>query len=260
MGFKNILVEVEGFTGLVTINRPKVLNALNLETLKELEEAMTGLEVHPEVRVIIITGAGDKAFVAGADISFMQSLTPLQARGFSRTGQSVFSKIENLSKPVIAAVNGFALGGGCELAMACDIRVASEKAKFGQPEVNLGLIARFGVTQRLSRLVNPGIAKEMLFTADMYDAQAAHKMGLVNHVVAAEELMNFCKRMAGRIAAKGPVAVRLSKEAVNQGLEMDMEKALALEADLFAITFTTTDRTEGIGAFLNKAKPCFKGE
>ncbi|MCL6634798.1 MAG: enoyl-CoA hydratase/isomerase family protein [Peptococcaceae bacterium] len=260
MSFNNIIVEVEGFTGLVTINRPKVLNALNLETLKELEEAVTGLEVNPEVRAIIITGAGDKAFVAGADISFMQSLTPLQARGFARTGQKVLSQIENLSKPVIAAVNGFALGGGCELAMACDIRVASEKARFGQPEVNLGIMAGFGGTQRLTRLVNPGIAKEMLFTGDMYDAQAALRMGLVNHVVPAGELMDFCKAMAGRIAAKGPVAVRLSKEAVNQGLEMDLEKALALEADLFAVSFTTADRVEGISAFLNKTKPNFKGE
>lgn len=260
MSFNNIIVETEGFLGLVTINRPKVLNALNLETLKELEEAMTGLEVNPGVRVIILTGSGDKAFVAGADISFMQSLTPLQARDFSRAGHNVMSKIENLSKPVIAAVNGFALGGGCELAMACDIRVASEKAKFGQPEVNLGIMAGFGGTQRLTRLVNPGIAKEMLFTADMYDVQAALRMGLVGHVVPAEELLEFCKGMARRIAAKGPVAVRLTKEAVNQGLEMDVEKALALEADLFAISFTTADKAEGISAFLGKAKPSFKGE
>lgn len=260
MSFNNILIETDGFLGLVTMNRPKVLNALNLDTLRELGEAMTGLEANPEVRVIIITGAGEKAFVAGADISFMQSLNPLQARGFARSGQKVLSQIENLSKPVIAAINGFALGGGCELAMACDIRVASDKAKFGQPEVNLGIMAGFGGTQRLTRLVNPGVAKEMLFTADMYDAQAAYKMGLVNHVVPAEELLEFCKSMARRIASKGPVAVSLTKEAVNQGLEMDLEKALALEADLFALSFTTGDRAEGISAFLGKAKPNFKGE
>jgi len=260
LSYNNILVEVEGFTSLVTINRPKVLNSLDLETLKELEEVMAGLELNPEVRVVIITGAGDKAFVAGADISFIQSLTPMQARSFSRTGQWVLSRIENLSKPVIAAVNGFALGGGCELAMACDIRIVSEKAKFGQPEVNLGVMAGFGGTQRLTRLVNPGMAKEMLFTADIYDAQAALKMGLVNHVVPAAELLDYCKDMAGRITSKGPVAVRLTKEAVNQGLEMDMEKALALEADLLGLTFTTADKVEGLSAFLNKAKPNFKGE
>ena len=260
MSYRNILVETEGFLGIVTINRPKVLNALNLDTLKELDEAMAGLEAAPSVRAVILTGAGDKAFVAGADISHMQSLNPLEARNFARTGQRVMSRIENLSKPVIAAINGFALGGGCELSMACDIRVASEKAKFGQPEVNLGIMAGFGGTQRLTRLVNPGVAKEMLMTADMYDAQAALKMGLVNHVVPAGELLEFCKNMAGRIAAKGPVAVRLSKEAVNRGLEMDMEKALALEADLFAITFTTADKAEGISAFLGKTRPDFKGE
>lgn len=260
MEYTNILVETEGFLGLVTINRPKVLNALNLDTLRELGEAMAELEANPEVRVIVLTGAGDKAFVAGADISYMQSLTPLQARDFARMGQGVLSRIENLSKPVLAAVNGFALGGGCELAMACDLRIASEKAKFGQPEVNLGIMAGFGGTQRLTRLVNPGLAKEMLFTADIYDAQAALKMGLVNHVAPPEGLLDFCKNMAMRIASKGPVAVRLTKEAVNQGLEMDLEKALALEADLFAVSFTTADRTEGISAFLGKAKPNFKGE
>jgi len=257
--WNNVLMEKDGAIGVVTINRPKVLNALNAETLTELGEAMEQLGNDPEVKAIILTGAGDKSFVAGADIAFMQNLTPLEARKFARLGQGVLSKIENLSKPVIAAINGFALGGGCELAMACDIRVASPRAKFGQPEVNLGLIAGFGGTQRLTRLVNPGVAKEILFTADMYEAEAAHKIGLVNHVAPAEELMNFCKSMARRIAARGPVAVQLSKEAVNEGLEMDLEKALAHEADLFALVFATDDRSEGIAAFLNKKKPEFKG-
>ncbi|RJQ30769.1 MAG: crotonase [Peptococcaceae bacterium] len=260
MAWKNILVETEDNLALVTINRPKLLNALDTETLSELAEAMTELAADPAVRVIILTGAGDKAFVAGADIKFMQSLNSLQARDFARHGQQVFSRIENLPKPVIAAINGFALGGGCELAMACDIRVASENAKFGQPEVNLGLMAGFGGTQRLTRLVNPGVAKEILFTADQYDAQAALRIGLVNHVVPSEELIDFCKKMAGRIAAKGPAAVRLSKEAVNEGLEMDLEKAFIHEADLFALTFTTADHAEGIEAFLNKRKPAFKGD
>lgn len=260
MAWQNITLEKEDNLAILTINRPKVLNALNGETLKELDEAVEQIASDSEVRVVIITGAGEKAFVAGADIAFMQNLTPLEARQFSRLGQRVFSKIENLPQPVIAAINGFALGGGCELAMACDIRIASENAKLGQPEVNLGIIAGFGGTQRLPRLVNPGLAKEILFTADMYDAEAAHRIGLVNHVVPATELMNFCKHMARRIAARGPIAVRLSKEAVNEGLEMDLEKAIAHEADLFAVSFATEDRSEGISAFLSKKKPEFKNK
>jgi enoyl-CoA hydratase len=259
MGWNNLLLEKEAGIAVLTINRPKVLNALNAETLQELDAAMDQLGNDDEVRVIILTGAGEKAFVAGADIAFMQTLKPLEAKNFSRLGQKVFSKIENLPKPVIAAINGFALGGGCELSMACDIRIASENAKLGQPEVNLGLIAGFGGTQRLTRLVNPGLAKEILFTADMYDAEAAHRIGLVNHVVPAGELMNFCKNMAKRIAARGPVAVQLSKQAVNDGLEMDLEKAFIHEADLFGLVFATEDRNEGIAAFLGKKKPEFKG-
>ncbi|SHF63726.1 enoyl-CoA hydratase [Desulfofundulus australicus DSM 11792] len=259
MSWNNILVDKDGPLAMLTINRPQVLNALNAETLKEIEGAVDELAEDEAIRVIIITGAGEKAFVAGADIAFMSKLTPLEARNFARLGQRVLSKIENLPKPVIAAINGYALGGGCELAMACDIRVASEKAKFGQPEVNLGLIAGFGGTQRLTRLVNPGLAKEILFTADMLDAETARRIGLVNHVVPAEELLNFCRGMAERIAARGPVAVRLTKEAVNEGLEMDLEKALAHEADLFGLVFATADREEGIAAFLNKRKPQFQG-
>ncbi|OAT81836.1 enoyl-CoA hydratase-related protein [Desulfotomaculum copahuensis] len=260
MTWNNILLEKEGPVAVLTINRPKVLNALNAETLSEIDAAMDELAADNTVRVLIITGAGEKAFVAGADIAFMSRLTPLEARNFSRLGQKVFSKIENLPKAVIAAVNGFALGGGCELAMACDIRVASEKAKFGQPEVGLGLIAGFGGTQRLTRLVNPGLAKEILFTADVYKAEDAARMGLVNHVLPAEELLSFCKEMASRIAARGPLAVAMTKEAVNNGLEMDLEKALAHEADLFGLVFTTADRREGIDAFLNKRKADFKAE
>ncbi|MGQ9532362.1 MAG: enoyl-CoA hydratase-related protein [Desulfotomaculales bacterium] len=259
MTWNNLLVEKDGPVAVLTINRPKVLNALNGETVRELGEAIEQLERDNEVAVIIITGAGDRAFVAGADIAFMQNLTPMEAREFAIMGQRVLSRIENLSKPVIAAVNGFALGGGCELAMACDIRVASEKAKFGQPEVNLGIMAGFGGTQRLPRLVNMGLAKEILFTADMIDAERAKAIGLVNHVVPAEQLLDFCKDMARRIASRGPVAVRLTKEAVNGGTQMDLDRALALEADLFALTFTTRDREEGIAAFLEKRKPQFTG-
>lgn len=260
MAWNNVLLEKDGAVAVVTINRPKVLNALNSDTLVELGEVVEQLGNDPGVRVVILTGAGEKAFVAGADIAYMQNLTPLEARKFARLGQVVLSKIENLPKPVIAAINGFALGGGCELAMACDIRIAATNARFGQPEVNLGLIAGFGGTQRLTRLVNPGIAKEILFTADMFDAEAACKMGLVNHVVQLEDLLNFSKSMANRIASRGPVAVQLSKEAVNDGLEMDLEKALIHEADLFALVFATEDRDEGIAAFLGKKKPAFKGK
>lgn len=260
MGFENILLEKDGPVSVLTINRPQVLNALNAATLEEIDAALARLEKDDDTRVLIITGAGEKAFVAGADIAFMQKLTPLEAKKFARLGQMVFSRIENLPKPVIAAINGFALGGGCELAMACDIRVASENARLGQPEVNLGLIPGFGGTQRLTRLVNPGWAKEILFTADMYDAAVAQRIGLVNHVVPAGELLGFCKNMAARIASRGPVAVQLSKEAVNDGLEMDLEKSMVHEADLFAVVFATEDKDEGISSFLAKKKPAFKGK
>ncbi|MCL0030202.1 enoyl-CoA hydratase-related protein [Thermodesulfovibrionales bacterium] len=259
MSKENILLIKEDKIATVTINRPRALNALNSETLIELAEVMGQLDNDSEIRAIILTGAGEKAFVAGADIAFIQGLTPAAAKNFALLGQNTFNKIEKLSKPVIAAINGFALGGGCELAMACDLRVASTKAKFGQPEVNLGLIAGFGGTQRLARLVNPGVAKEMLFTGDIYSAEEAQKMGLVNQVVAGEELLDFCKTVAGKIASRSPVAVKLTKEAANNGIEMDLEKALAYEANLFALAFTTEDHNVGINAFLNKKKPEFKG-
>lgn len=257
MKYKNLILEREDNIFLITINRPQVLNALNAELLRELEAAVEEIERDNNTKVVIITGSGGKAFVAGADIAFMSSLDPMEAIEFARLGQRVLRRIENMSKPVIAAINGFALGGGNELAMACDIRVASEKAKLGQPEVQLGIIAGFGGTQRLTRLVNPGLAKEILFTADQYDARSAYRMGLVNHVVPAEELLEFCKNMANKIAARGPVAVRLSKEAVNDGLEMDLDKAIIHEADLFGLVFATNDRKEGLGAFLEKRKPSF---
>ena len=260
MSYENLLVEREENLAVVTINRPKVLNALNGDVIRELSLVVDELEGDDGVRVVIITGSGEKAFVAGADIAFMSKLSPMEAMRFARLGQAVMRKIENMSKPVIAAVNGFALGGGNELAMSCDIRVASERAKFGQPEVQLGIIAGFGGTQRLTRLVNPGLAKEILYTADQYDAETAHKMGLVNHVVPAEELLSFCKGMAKRIAARGPVAVSLTKEAINAGLEMDLDKAIGVEADLFGLSFTTEDRKEGIAAFLEKRKPAFQNK
>ena len=260
MSFNNLLVEIEEDIAIVSMNRPKALNALDNDTLTELGQAMGQLAENDAVKVIILTGAGDKAFVAGADIAYMLSLTPLQAQAFSRLGQVVFNQIENLPKPVIAAINGFALGGGCELSMSCDIRVASEKAKFGQPEVSLGIMAGFGGTQRLARLVNAGVAKEMLYTGDIYDAQTALRFGLVSRVTPPEELMDTCKKMAKKIASQSPIGVRFTKEAVNQGIDMDQDKAMNIEADLFGVIFSTVDRTEGITAFLEKRKAAFKGE
>ncbi len=260
MGWNNILLEKDNGIAILTVNRPDVLNALDADTLLEVGLAMDQLDQDDEVRVVIITGAGNKAFVAGADIAFMQKLKPMESKNFSRLGQKVFSKIENLSKPVIAAVNGFALGGGCEFAMACDIRIASENAKFGQPEVSLGINAGFGATQRLPRLVNPGIAKEMLFTGDYYSAEAAERMGLINHVVPGAELMKYCINMAKRIAARGPIAVQLTKEAINDGLEMDLEKGFLHEANIFGVAFSTEDRDEGFASYLDKRKPEFKGK
>lgn len=260
MAYNNLLVEIEDNIAIVSMNRPKALNALDFDTLAELGQAMDELAANNAVGAVILTGAGDKAFVAGADIAYMLKLTPMQAKAFSRHGQMVFNKVENMPKPVIAAINGFALGGGCELSMACDIRIASEKAKFGQPEVTLGLMAGFGGTQRLARLVNAGIAKELLYTGDIYDAQYALRVGLVNKVVAPEELMEAAKKMAKRIASMSPIGVRFTKEAVNQGFDMDQDKAMYIEADLFGVLSSTADSKEGMGAFLEKRKAAFKGE
>jgi enoyl-CoA hydratase len=239
---------------LLTINRPEALNAMNVAMLAELGEAIEQVESDDEVRVLVITGAG-KAFVAGADIAHMSGFCPQQAKEWSELGQRTLGKIENMKKPVIAAVNGYALGGGTELALACDIRVASDRAVFGQPEVKLGMIAGFGGTQRLTRLVGPGRAKEMLFTGDHYDAESACKMGLVNKVVPADELLDYCLDLAKRIAGRGPQAVRLSKEAVNHGQDMELEKALQLESGLYAVVFSTDEPREGCAAFLEKREP-----
>jgi enoyl-CoA hydratase len=260
MAYENILLEKQDDVAIVTVNRPKALNALNAPTLSELEQVFTELAGDDSVSVVILTGAGEKAFVAGADISFMQKLTAVEARKFALLGQAAFNKIENLPQPVIAAINGFALGGGCELAMACDIRLASENAKFGQPEVNLGVPPGFAGTQRLPRLVGKGRAKELLYTADMIDAQEAYRIGLVNKVFPAAELMDAAQKMAKKIASKGQIAVRLTKSAVNQGLEMDAERGMAYEAEVFGLVFSTEDQKEGMKAFLEKRKADFKGK
>jgi enoyl-CoA hydratase len=255
MEFKNIIIEIKEKVGIVKINRPDALNALNTETLSELRKAMHALSLDNEnVRVILLTGEG-KAFVAGADISEMKGMSALQAREFSKLGQGVFNFIATQEKPVIAAINGFALGGGCELVLACDIRVASDKAKFGQPEVNLGVIPGFAGTQRLSRLVGVAKAKELIFTGDMIDVQTAHSIGLVNRVVPANQLMTICMDLANKIASKGPSAVKLAKTVINKGIQADLSTGTSYEAEAFGLCFATGEPKEGMSAFLEKRKP-----
>ncbi|HEY3316372.1 MAG TPA: enoyl-CoA hydratase-related protein [Bacillota bacterium] len=254
-----VRLEREGAVAVLTIDRPQALNALNRKVLEEILAGVKEFGDDPEARVLIITGGGEKAFVAGADIAGMKDFSVREGRDFSRFGQAVTAAIENLPKPVIAAINGYALGGGCELAMACDIRIASEKAKIGQPEVNLGILPGFGGTQRLARLVGRGKAKELIFSAVALDAAAAEKIGLVDAVVPPEKLMERANEVATLIASKAPVAIGLAKEAINRGLDLDLADGLAYEAELFAQCFATDDQREGMGAFLAKRKPEFKG-
>lgn len=257
---KNILFEKKEGIGFITIHRPDKLNALNRETMDELECLLYEIEKDEEVKVIVITGAGEKAFVAGADIKELHELTPLKAKEFSEKGQAIFSMIEKMKKPVICAVNGFALGGGCELALSCHIRIASKNAKFGQPEVKLGLIPGYGGTQRLTRLVGKGIANELILTGDMIDAEEALRIGLVNKVVEPAELMPTCINIAKKIMANSPVAIKLSLHAISMGADMSLEEGLALEANLFSLCFASEDAKEGTKAFLEKRQPSFKGE
>jgi len=259
MAYDNVLLEKEDRVAILTINRPKAMNALNNDTLLDIKSAITEIKEDSSIDVLIITGA-DKAFVAGADISFMQPLTAIEGRAFGALGQAVFRAIEAMEKPVIAAVNGFALGGGCELAMCCDFRVASTKAKFGQPEVGLGITPGFGGTQRLPRLVGSGMAKQMLYTADIIDAAEALRIGLVNSVVEPEELMDFVKKIAKRIVSKAQVAVRLSKVAATEGMQTDIDRSMTIEADAFGLCFATADQKEGMSAFVEKRKPGFVGK
>jgi len=255
--YKNLIYEIENGIGLLTINRPKALNALNAELMQELDNLLDEIAKDESVKVVIVTGSGDKAFVAGADITHMQPMSAVEGRNWGKWGQAVMNKLENLPQTVIAAVNGFALGGGNELAMACDIRIASEKAKFGQPEVTLGIPPGFGGTQRLSRLVGKGRAKELLFTGDMIDAQEAYRIGLVNKVVPHEELMDAAKAMAQKIMSRAPIAVRICKAAVNEGMDMDLDSGIAYEAEVFGLCFATADQKEGMTAFMEKRKPLF---
>lgn len=254
MELKNVLLQKEGNVALVTINRPKALNALNSETLKELDIVIDEIANSEDIFAVVLTGAGEKAFVAGADISEMKEMNVLQGRNFAILGNKVFRKLETLEIPVIAAVNGFALGGGCELSMACDIRIASEKAKFGQPEAGLGITPGFGGTQRLARLVGMGMAKEMIYSTRLINAEKALQIGLVNSVVAPEALLDEAKKLAGEIASKAPVAVKLCKQAINRGMQVDMDTAIMIEAEVFGECFSTEDQTDAMTAFVEKRK------
>ncbi|MCC5466205.1 short-chain-enoyl-CoA hydratase [Pelosinus baikalensis] len=258
--YTNLLFEVKDSIGMITLHRPKALNALNTELLQELSNLLDRIKEDTSIGIVIITGSGEKAFVAGADIAEMQTLTAIEGRNFGKIGQDVFNKLESLPQPVIAAINGFALGGGCELAMACDIRIASEKAKFGQPEVSLGITPGFGGTQRLPRLVGKGRAKELIYTGDIIDAGEAYRIGLVNKVAAPDELMNVAKAMAEKILSRASVAVQLSKAAVNEGLNMDLASGIAYEAEVFGLCFATEDQKEGMTAFVEKRKANFSGK
>jgi enoyl-CoA hydratase len=260
MDFENITYLVEDGIATITIDRPKALNALNSKTLDELCSAAWQAGEDPEVGAVILTGAGDKAFVAGADIKEMIEFSPLDMKEFCLRGQASLATLEELGKPVICAINGFALGGGLELALACDVRIASENAKLGLPEVSLGIIPGFGGTQRLPRLIGPGRAKEMVMSAGMYDAAKAEAWGLVNAVHPSEDLMDAARKMAKAFMRNGPMAVALGKAAVNNGLDMDLKRALYLEAELEATAFSTGDRHEGMGAFVEKRKPEFSGK
>lgn len=255
----HLLLEISEGIAAITINRPSAMNAMTPATLDELAEAVRRVNGAPEVRAAILTGAGTKAFMAGADIAAMRDMTPAQARDLARQAHLIYADIERSPKPFIAAVNGYALGGGCELAMACDIRLASENAKFGQPEINIGIIPGFGGTQRLPRLVGKGRALEMILTGDMIDAQEAYRIGLVNRVVPATALMATARDLARKLAGKSPLALRLCKEAVMNGMEMDLTQACRYEAELFALSFSTADQKEGMSAFLEKRPARFTG-
>jgi enoyl-CoA hydratase/carnithine racemase len=256
---ENLLYEKKGAIAYVTLNRPKVLNALNQRTWENLRTALEDARDDAQVRGVILTGAGDKAFIAGADISELAQVTAVEAEKSSSYGQEVLNLIENLGKPVIAAINGFALGGGCETAMACTIRVATEHAKFGQPEVTLGLIPGGGGTQRLPRLIGKGRALQIILSGEMISAQEAFRIGLVNEVVPAAELTTRAEAILKRIFSNAPVAVKYSLEAVNKGMETSQAEGLSLEASLFGLCAGTEDKKEGTSAFLEKRKPQFQG-
>jgi len=258
--FENIQIDRDGLVVTITVNRPKVLNALNSQTLDELRRAFLSVKHDDGIRVVVLTGAGEKSFVAGADINELSVLTPAAGREHAVTGQHVLDVIEHLGKPVIAAINGYALGGGCELAMACTIRIAADTAKLGQPEINLGLIPGYAGTQRLSRIVGRGVALELMLTGNQISAVEALRLGLVNRVVPAAELMAEAHKVAATLAVKPPIAVRYILDAVHKGLEMPLPQAQIFEATLFGLVASTEDMREGTKAFVEKRKPEFKGK
>jgi enoyl-CoA hydratase/carnithine racemase len=260
MNFDNIILEKKNSIAYVTVNRPTVLNALNMATMEELRAAFHDIKNDPAVRVVIFTGSGEKAFIAGADIGELAKQDAVTGKEYTHRGQNVLNLIENLGKPVIACINGFALGGGCEIAMACTMRLASENAKLGQPEVKLGIIPGYGGTQRLPRLIGKGIAMQMVLAAEMITAQEAHRIGLVNEVVPAGDLISRAEAIAGKIIANAPLAVQYAMEAVNRGMEMTLSEGLYLEAVLFGVACATEDKAEGTRAFLEKRTAQFKGK
>lgn len=257
--FKTIKYEVKENIAYVTVNRPEAMNALNMEVLDELYTAFYQIAKDEEVKAAIVTGEG-KAFVAGADIAQMKDLDAIEGRAMMIKGHNVMNFMESIEKPIIAAVNGFALGGGCELSMACDFRVASEKAKFGQPEVNLGIIPGFGGTQRLPRLVGKAMGKYLIMTADMITAEEAYRIGLVEKIVPPEELIPACEKIARKIMSKAPIAIAAAKTAINKGFNLDMTTATALEIEAFSAPFASRDKTEGMSAFLEKREARFENK
>ncbi len=260
MNYQTLLLDVKDNIAVVTLNRPDKLNALNAQTINDLDSVFDELKENEGVYAIVLTGSGEKAFVAGADIKELNKLDMISAKEFAEKGQAVFNKIEKFDKPVIAVVNGFALGGGCELALACHIRLASDNAKFGQPEVNLGIIPGYGGTQRLARLINTGRAMEYILTADMISADEAYRIGLVNKVYPQDELLDKAIEMVKKITAKGQQAIRLAMKAVKAVDEMSLKEGQNLEASLFALCCGTEDFKEGTSAFLEKRKPEFKNK
>lgn len=260
MTYENILLEKKSSIAYVTVNRPKVLNALNSATLEELRAAFTDIKADREIRVAIFTGAGEKAFIAGADINELAQRDAVTGKEYAARGQSVLDLIENLGKPVIACINGFALGGGCEIAMACTMRLASSSAKLGQPEVKLGIIPGYGGTQRLPRLVGKGIAMQLVLAGEMISAEEAHRIGLVNEVTAPGELLPRAEALAQKIISNAPLAIQYAMEAVNHGLDLTLAEGLYLEATLFGVCCATQDKTEGTTAFLEKRAAAFKGK
>ncbi len=260
MGYENILYQKRDGVAFITLNRPKVLNALNRRTIEELHAALLDARTDESVRVLILTGAGEKSFVAGADIGELSQQTPVNGKEFSLYGQSVFHLLETMGKPSICAINGFALGGGCELALTCTIRLASKTAKLGQPEVKLGILPGYGGTQRLSRLCGKGVAHELCLTGEMISAEEALRIGLVNHIYEPAELIPAAEALAKKIIANGPVAVKFTMEAIERGVEMAQEEGLFLEATLFGVACATEDMREGTKAFLEKRPAQFKGK